>query len=126
MLNDLDTALHEMNQGALDVESMLKADKIPMLIFNPQTLTIENTNAKFATLFLKTPQDLKTLNFFALFDVKSEDQRVFNFGMNELNVFNLNLNTTADFGSAPVGGIFTPLLGKSMDDTKYCLILSQI
>ena len=126
MLNDLDTALHEMNQGALDVESMLKADKIPMLIFNPQTLTIENTNAKFATLFLKTPQDLKALNFFALFDVKSEDQRVFNFGMNELNVFNLNLNTTADFGSAPVGGIFTPLLGKSMDDTKYCLILSQI
>lgn len=130
MLKDLDEVLHEMNQGALDIESMLNSNKIPMLVFNSSSMKIEKTNAKFATVLGKADQDIQSVKFFDVFEFLEPELKEFNKGVRNSTVFNLNMMSTAGYNNKPVGAIFTPLLGDDENDEesdlKYCLIVTSL
>jgi PAS domain S-box-containing protein len=126
MLKDLNDVLHEMNQGALDIEAMLSADKVPMIIFDQKSMQVEKVNGKVEKLFGKGKGEIEGINFFKVFELFPEEQKTFSKGIDDLNVFNLNLITSENYGAVPAGAIFTPLLGESYNDTKYCLIITSL
>lgn len=122
-MSALNDALEELNKGDLNVESLVEKNKLPITIFDKDTLEVSNVTLIMQALLGYEKEELLGKPFTELVAVEPDKANELINGIQNASVFQDELNIIGKDSEQKLTVLFAPILGAEENGTKICMIV---
>ncbi len=123
-MSALNDALEELNNGDLDVKSLLEKNSLPIVMFDKTSNEIKSTTKLMESIVGYTSEEMTNMpvNDLFVFDLDEDREMFFNKTSNS-NVFQGDYTLKSKLqGDMNVSLLFAPILGTDEDESLICMI----